>query len=361
MAILNIIKNYIISWKYRNMPKVYDEYDPNAFGADVVAGEVTRDDLTDKDFQTITLLEWVDQRWTDFCVGAGRSYGGQGTEKRVMSWRGAFALGCKYLGYIPGWGISIMAVCMGAVKWGTPEKELCKFDWTKTRNWNADWRNISGEAMLNAAKHKQNSATVIKIQPGWDKFDTFRAYLNKFKDKKIVIQTGVDGHNCTLFGQKVISGEIKIYGPDSYGRKDKNYRIGKCVDGIRYFARSEVNQLFNGYIVFDIERELVELLNQVNNKGIKLEGNPDVYIVYNGQKHLLKNEFAMWCWDIRDFPEPQDVFVLPEYEFNKIPEGAEAIYYEGPRYKKEYQSSQRIIQIVINKGIKSVEDLINMD
>lgn len=342
----NLIKDVVSNYKNRKMSLgLYDEKDENNFGAEVIAGDVTRADLTDQEFQTFQpyLMNQLD---TDFCVGAGKAYFKQATEKMHMSFAGAFAMGARALGYIPEWGISILQVMKGAVTFGTPEEDKWNYEpysllkpLKSGRNYFANWKNMPQETLDNAANHKDQTYFQINILPNWDQFDTFRAYLNKFKDKRIVIQTGVDAHNVTLIGQKVINGEIKIFGPDSYGNKSINYRIGKSTDGYRYFSRSEVNQLFTGYIAFDLPRPLAELLVQYNGKAIKLADNKDCYLVTGGKKRSLVNEAVAWANNTLLF-NPNYVFEVAKEEFDLIPTGEPMKFDEG----QNWQIVQRVLE-----------------
>ncbi|MFA4833568.1 MAG: hypothetical protein WC619_01825 [Patescibacteria group bacterium] len=341
-----MLKELISNYKNRKMSLgLYDEVDERNFGAEVIAGNVTKADLTDQEFQTFQPV-LMDQLDTDFCVGAGKAYFKQATERVIMSFAGAFAMGARALGYVPEWGISILQVMKGACGFGVPEEDKWKYEaysilkpLKSGRNYFANWKNMPQDTLDNAAKHKDQSFFQINLLSGWDQFDTFRAYLNKFKDKRIVIQTGVDDHNITLIGQKVINGVIKLFGPDSYGTQSINYRIGKSIDGFRYFSRTEANQLFTGYIAFDMPRALAELLNLYNNKAIKLKDNPECFLVKNGEKHSLVNETIAWAHNTLLF-DPNYVSEISQEDFDKIPTGEPAKFKDG----QNWQIVRRILE-----------------
>jgi hypothetical protein len=111
---------------------------------------------------------------------------------------------------------------------------------------------------------------VVTANGGFDQFDTFRGYLNRLRPHRIAIQTGVDAHAVTLIGQAYRNGELCLFGPDSYGKSTTAYRIGQSVDGLRYFNRWEVSQLYEGYIAIDMPRATAELLNRYDGKAIKV-------------------------------------------------------------------------------------------
>lgn len=342
----------------------YDEVDARTFGAEAVFGLALKSDLTEEDFTTVFITQpWINQGSTDFCVGTGKAYFKTVTEMINMSWAGAFAMGARSMGYVPKWGISILQVMKGAVKYGVPEERLWKFqEWNGTkksgRAYFADWRNMPSEVLANSEDHKDESFVVIYAQPGMDRFDQFRSYLKKFskQGKPIVIQTGVDAHNVTIIGQKKMDGEMKIFGPDSYGIRSINYRVGKSINGFRYFSRSEANQLFNGYIALDIPRAVTELLHKYNGLAIKASDGEDCYLVKEGMKRLLRNETVAWSHGIY-FSVDVDIFTLPKHEFDLIPVGNPMAFQNGPLKPIVI----RIAEKIIAKKPATVDELINED
>ena len=50
----------------------------------------------------------------------------------------------------------------------------------------------------------------------------------------------------------------------------------------------------------------------------------------------------MWSWGIMGYPEPQDIYELSEYEFNKIPNGSQAEAINGPLYRLVFQIVNRL-------------------
>ena len=347
---LRQLKNWFIyNVLKRPVRGLYDERDERNFGARVIAGEITEDDLTDEEFRTCE-LELQHQGASDFCVGYGKAYGKQATEGRLMSGPGAFAMGARAMGYIPDWGISILQVMKGAVKFGVPEYRLWPL--TGNRNHDANWENMSQTVLANAELHKDKSFFEIWGIMEMHRFDQIRAYLNKFRDEKIVIQTGVDGHNVTLNGQAKHpeTGELCLVGPDSYGNWNYNYRYGKCINGYRYFNRHDAMYLFVPYFSFDMPRELAELLNTYDGKAVKLQSEPHCYLVKNGQKHLLKNEATAWSHNTLLFGE-NFVFVLTQEEFDLIPVGKPASFGEGANHE--------IVRRILEKTGRA--DLINED
>ncbi len=332
MELLKYIKNWLkVHLLYEPVGGLWDETDERDFGANVIAGKVTKEDLVEEDFQTFKPRRLIHQKGSDFCVGCSKCYGKDNSEGSLMSWAGAYAMGCRALGYIPRFGISILQVMRGAVKYGTPEERLWPFTGRKSHD--ADWKKMPPSVLDNAMRHRDESFFRVKYQEEkFDRFDLFRGFLHKLKKHKIIIQTGADAHAITLLGQKTIEGELRIGGPDSYGLQKMNYRLGIRIDGFRWFNRREVNQMFNGYISFDMKRSLAEILNQYDGKAVKLENNKECYLVKEGKKHHLKNPATAWSHNTLLFSE-NFVFVLTEEEFNLIPVGEPATFEGGDNHE----------------------------
>lgn len=311
-------------------PGWYQEVDNRNFLGKNLAGEISVNDLTDSNFQTVVLNKLIDQDYTDYCVACGSAYGSEATEGIPMSWRGAYALMCKHIKTIPAYGASILKMLIAKTVFGIPERELCEFQPDKGREWNADPKNLNQEMLDNALKHRAGSVWEAVRPYGWDRFDTFLAYLNKFKKNKIVIQTGIDSHNVSLIGvgPHPVTGERCLFGPDSYGNSNINYRVGKSINGYRYWNRKEANQLPTGNFTFDMPRALAELLNTYDNKAVKVEGNPDCYIVLNGKKHSLINEYVAWAYNTLMF-DPNNFYTITQEEFDLIPTGDVVKFKEG--------------------------------
>jgi hypothetical protein len=326
--------------------QIYDETDARNFNSSVIAGQITREDLTEDDFLTFHPIEKIDQGSTDFCVGCGKAYAKEATEGMPMSWSGAFALCMKQMGYITDWGTSILQMMKAGKNHGVPERSIWPYRADKGRNWNADWKNMPDSVITDAKFHRDQSYFEVDVPWGWDEFDAFRAHLNKFKNKKIVIQSAVDKHEVTLCGQKKIDGEIKLVGIDSYGERSIKYRIGQSINGWRYFSRAEANLLATGYFSFDIDRTLAELLNEYDGKAVKIQSSPDCFVVKNGQRHNLQNEFVALAHGCLMY-DPNNVYTIAEEELKRIPEGAPAKFREG----QNWQLVQRILEKTNNQAI----------
>jgi len=313
----------ILFWRLVRKDGLYEEDDPRTFGAKVLRGQATKYDLVDKDFQ-IFEPELVDQLDNDFCVGESRNYGAQATEEDLdFYYSGAFAFAVsKFWGDWRAFGTSILAMCKGAAKYGICRRSLYEYKKGK-RDYFANPANITAEAYRNAELHKAESYFKIENQTGWDKFDLFRAFLYKFRDKKCVIHTGVDAHAITLIGQKKVNGESKLFGPDSYGKINTDYRIGKSIDGIRYFNRWEANQLVNGYMLLDMPRSLAEILVRYNEKVIKLESDVKCYLVRNGKKHYIPDEKTAWSHGflLAPYDNGKLAEIITKEDFEMIPDG----------------------------------------
>jgi len=327
MSLYQIIQNWVTHWVLRKpVGGLYEEVDPRNFGAHVIAGEVTEEDLIEEEFSNIEIKELIHQKSTDFCVGCTKAYGKLHSEGVKMSWAGAFAMGCRARGWFTGWGISVLQVMRGAVKYGVPDERM--WPYTGNRNYSANWRNMPQRVLNNAMKHRDESFFQIYGIAEMDRFDQFRAYLNKFRDRGVIIQTGIDAHSVTLIGQKYHNGELCLYGPDSYGGWNHNYRRGKCVDGYRYFNRDDSRYLFVGYMSFDMKRDLAELLNTYDGKAVKTEGGKECYLVSGGKRRHLRNEAIAWSHNTLLFGE-DNVFVLSMEELTAIPTGTDAEFDEG--------------------------------
>jgi len=322
----------LIRWFNRHFLKnvnkgVWDERDYRNFSARKVLGGVTRADIVEHAFQNCypTLK---DQKSSDFCAGFSSAYAKEATEGRELSPAAMFALGCAILGYVTDWGISILAMMKARVKYGIPEERFWPF--TGNREHDANYKLLPQEAILNASTHKDGSFVEIYSVSDMSRFDQIRAYLWKYRDIKAVINTGIDGHAVTLIGQKQhpVTGEMCLFGPDSYGAWNHNYRVGQCIEGYRYFMDSDCNGLFTPYMGIDLPRTLAELLNLYDGKAVKLENFSECYVVSGGKRHLLKNETVAWAFGALLFGE-DNVFVLTPEEMNSIPLGDEAKFDDG--------------------------------
>ncbi len=332
MNLFNIVQNWIrVRILRKNAPGLFDERDPRNFGAKVIAGAATEEDLVSEDFFTFLPPALINQASTDFCVGCSKAYAKGATEGVQMSWAGAFAMAMQMQGFISEFGTSILQMMKAAVKYGIPEESFWPYG--GNRNYSADWRNMPKEVTENAAKHKDGSFFEVQLATGMDQFDTFRAYLWKLRRKKIAIQTGADAHAITLVGQKIFRGELRLYGPDSYGpRSSVTYRLGVVENGYRHFTRPEVNQMFTGYVGLDMQRSLAELLVRYDGKAIKLEEGRECFLVKGGMKLPLRNEAIAWAHNTLLFGE-NFVFVVTPDEFESIPLGEPATFESGPNHE----------------------------
>jgi len=345
--------------KNLNIHGCYDEVDERTFGAKVIAGNVTRGDITEENFKTFAFKNFINQDWTDFCVGCSGAYAKEASElKGQMSWVGAYALACRYIGYVPPYGMSIINMMKARIQYGIPEEKFYPFNSRKRKSEMANWKNLPPEAIENAYSHRDKSFFVLYSPRGWDRFDTFRAFMNKLRDKKIIVNTGVDGHAVSLAEQKRFGDERRIGGPDSYGLKDVKYRLGISVDGMRYFNRAEINQFFNGYIGLDMDRTLAELLNKYDGKAVKVEGNPQCWLIKDGKRRDLKNEATAWAYNTLLF-DPHNVSTLEEAELRMIPEGSPVLYKNGEFYPIVQRMLEKV-STMSEAGIrKLIEDLRN--
>lgn len=310
----------------------YDEHDENMFGSQVIAGPVTTADLTNKDFKTADFSELIDQKATDFCVACSGAYAKEATENvGKMSWAGAYALACKSIGYIPDYGMSISYMMDARCRYGIPEEKYYPYDASKSKIKIANWNNLPQSALDNASTHKDKSYFILTIPNGWSKFDTWRAYLNKFRDKKIVVNTGVNSHAVTLCEQRTIDGEIRLGGPDSYGARGLTYPIGITMNGWRYFTKAEIARFFSGYIGFDMDKTLAQLLNAYNGKAVKIENDSKCWLIKDGKRRYIRNEAIAWANNTLLYNDSNVETILPE-ELDSIPVGNPMTFKEGTLY-----------------------------
>ena len=284
---------------------LYDEKDVRNFGSDVLYTPV-REDVVDKSFIVFDPTP-QDQTDSDFCAGYSGAYAAEPTEGEPMAGAFLFAKAKQLSGSYDGFGTSILQICKARQKFGVCKKALWDYPKGK-RDFFANWYNLTEDAINDALKHKSKAYFELIFPRGWDTFDTIRAYLWHFKDGKILIQSGRDGHACTLTGYD--AGRKEIVGRDSYGLR--TYENGK-----RYFDRSFANGLFTPYFSVDMDRSLAEILVEYNNKAIKLTDNPDCYLVKDGKKRLLPNEAIAWSAGVLLF-SPDNVYEILKEDFDKI-------------------------------------------
>lgn len=352
---MNFLKKLYYRMRYgKQLPGLWEERDERNFLGSALIN-ITKSDLTDESFVVFNPTA-IDQLDTDFCVGESHAYCKEATEGMPCSGAYIFAKSKKLIGTWKGFGTSILKVVQAGTQNGIPPRDIWSYTKTGLRDFFANWNNIPESVDRVAAEHKSASFWQVDTPLFWSRFDSIRAYLWRLKDKKILIQTGNNAHAITVIGyigktisQKFFDANKEIAGialhsgyqdvlicKDTYGKH--SYQ-----EGYRFIGREEAKTLFTPYFSLDIERELAELLNQYNLKGIKLAESPDIYLVKEGEKHLIKNEFAMWCWGIFGYPEPQDIFELPEYEFNKIPTASKELpAIKGPLYKLIFQIVNRL-------------------
>lgn len=288
----------------------------------------TKEDLAEAKKQSFVVFDppRLDQLDSDFCVGFGGAYeadateyfngdSGQGSGTYVLAMAKKWS-GEPYNSY----GTSLLAGAMARVTFGICNKEL--YDYKKgMRDWFSKWENIPKEAHEDAAKHKAGSAWQLDIPWGWTKFDAILATLWHFKDKRVLIGTGDEGHRRTIFGYDKVKN--CLLSADTYG--NRTYQNGtQFIDEIR--ART----LFTPYFVLDIERSLAEILVKYNGKLIKLSDNVDCYLVKEGKKCLVPDEDIAWSHGLLLAPYDNGklVEIIEKDDFNKIPNG-DNLKFEG--------------------------------
>ena len=312
------IYNYIRYGKKRDGLLVNITDDKN-FGSRAVY-KPTKEDLVEAKKQSFEVFDpkRIDQLDNDFCVGEGSQYEAQATEdfedEETGSGAFVFANAKKWSrAKLSTFGTSLLAGAMARVIAGICKRSLYNYR-RGMRNWYANWRNIPQEAYKDAEKHKAGSAWELDIPWGWTKFDAVLATLWHFKDKKVLIGTGDEGHRRTVFGFDKKRDCLKS--ADTYG-------IRTYEKGTQYINRTRARTLFTPYFVLDIERKLAELLIQYNDKVIKLANNKDCYLVKNGEKHLIPDEKIAWShgYLLAPYDNGKLVETIDKKDFNKIKTG----------------------------------------
>ena len=327
-------------WYGKKRDGLFDEKDSRSYDLGASGITVTKEDLPIEQFRTFqpTLLDQFD---SDSCVGFSGAYGSEATEGQVSSGAFLFSMSKKVMHRDwRSWGTSILGMCKAKCKVGVCKKELWDYKRGK-RAYYANYNNIPQEAHDDASKHKGQSYFEVRRQNGMDMYDTMRAILNKYREKRIVIHTGKTAHAWTLIGCGE-NGE-GIERVDSYGERTLNY-------GFAFINRSVANSLFTPMVVFDMERELAELLNAYNGKAVKTDEDKECHLIKGGKKHHLKNECVGWSNGVLLFDD-NFVHMILKDELDKIPTGEPAKFEDGINYP--------IVQRILEKTNKL--ELINED
>ncbi|MBU1067794.1 hypothetical protein KKE60_08410, partial [Patescibacteria group bacterium] len=308
--------------------------DDRNFGSQNFAGVITRDDLPDSSFVVYDPV-LIDQKDTLFCVGFSGRMCRDATEEIITSGSMAFSLAKKRDGSTTqGNGTSPLKVAKVLVESGICKNELYPLTGNGQGNYLANWHNIPEEAWSDALKHKGGSYFEVNIPWRMSKFEGMVAHLNKFKNQKLLIMTGADGHAITPIGylkagdnfkdilnlerpfNKIFS-EDRLISKDSYDRSSMNYSLGYYKNGYRFFTVNEVSYFFTGYMITDIPRELAEILNRFTGKLIKSDGE-DIFLVKDGKRWLFESEEALWS---HNYYLTQGIEYLTPSEINLIPNG----------------------------------------
>jgi hypothetical protein len=316
--------NYMVKKPTEVVPGLYDEKDDRNFGSDAIF-KPTKTDLPTESFMVYDPI-LKDQFDTDMCVGFGGSYIREATENVQTAGEFLFALCKKAAGTIAGFGTSILQMCKVAVNSGVPEWKFYKLTGNGQRNKFANWNNISQDAYADAKNHLASSYFEVVKGQNLDFHDTFKAYLWHFRDKKLLIASGVDAHFTTLIGWKAETDEI--ISKDSYNQPAMNYRIGRyeAGTGYRYWKRNESNQLFTSYMITDLPRDVAELLNTYKDKAV-IGTDRKVYLISDGKKRWIPDEETAWAYNIYLW---YDLNILTDDELDLIPDGEPIKFEDAP-------------------------------
>lgn len=320
----------ILDWfKYGNKKDGLIDYtDDRNFGSQAVYTP-TKADLKEATKETFIVFDPkpIDQLDSDHCVGEGCAYEADATEDfdgESGQGSGSFIFACakKWSGAsISAFGTTLLAGCMARVKWGICNKE--QFEYKRGwRNWFSTFSNIPMEAFQTAEEHKAGSAWQLSVPWGWTKFDAIVATLYHFREKKVLIGSGMNAHRYTYIGYD--KGRDCLIRRDTYGTRT-------LTRGLGFTTREQARGLFTAYFVLDIERDLASILVEYDRKVVKTENNPDCYVILNGKKRSLVDEETAWAWE--HLLSPNDsaklTTIITKEELDKIPLGEPLKFAEG--------------------------------
>lgn len=160
---------------------------------------------------------------------------------------------------------------------------------------------IPEKVNTNAKTHKADSYFSVR---GWDEFmqtmfqhDTpIQTGCQWYRGDNAIDDNGifplisgnlVGGHSFVVIGWKLINGKTHLIMVNSWGNIWAD-------NGLAYIPQEVFPRLYDGWMTIDVNLSLAKILQKYNNKNVKVEGNPDIYLIYNGEKHSWADELVWW-------------------------------------------------------------------
>ena len=265
-----------------------------------------------------------DQGGTDFCVAFQGSYTVEQDFGGKLSAPFNFAMTKKrYYKNHYGFGLAIKHGLGSLQKDGICNDKL--FPLIKDRNYMANWKSISSEA-IKEAKTRRMEKGYFMVDNFDDKFDNFLAGMHYWKEpiitgltwysgfytdskgRLVMRKTGsAVGHSVGAYKSVIVEGEQRIEFQNSYNRMP-----------IFSMNREQCRSLFYGYIVLPIERPIVELIKKYSGKIVRSKtGEPPMYLIEGGKKRHFSSENMLNLYGI----QLNNYIEVPEVELLQIPEG----------------------------------------
>jgi hypothetical protein len=95
------------------------------------------------------------------------------------------------------------------------------------------------------------------------------------------------GHSFVVIGWKLINGKQYLIMVNSWGNIWAD-------NGLAYISQDIFSRLYDGWMTVDIPTDVVKILQKYDKKNVKIDGQPDIYYIYLGKKHLYADELAWW-------------------------------------------------------------------
>ena len=234
------------------------------------------------------------------------------------------------------------------------------YPFNNNRNKMANWHNISDEVWEDAARRKMTKG-YFQVDVFEDKFENFCAAMKNWDEMVI---TGMKWYNGYYLDNK---GRLILNKTGNYTGHSVSSIERKTIDNIPgiVFKNSYLNmpefwlsaeqvrqEMYLGYIVLPIERDIAEIIKKYSGKAIMSNDKTkkEVFLVVEGKKCWLQNELIAWAHNIRLW---QTVEVVPDEDLVSIPQGKNLTAQEGENYqilkevfglkKEKYDEFSRLI------------------
>ena len=294
------------------------EYSLQQFGG----GEIGK--APEKEFEVPNRPPVKDQGSTDFCVAFQASYTVEQDFGLKLSSPFNFAMAKRrYYGNHLGFGLSIKHGLGSLQKDGICSYDL--FPMTSNRNYMANWKSISSEAIEDAKKRRMKKGYFV-VDSFPDKFDNFLSGMYNWNEPVITGLTWYSGfytdnkgrlvmnkkgsavgHAFGAYKSVIVEGEQRIEFQNSYNRMP-----------IFSMNREQCRELFYGYIVLPIDRPIVDIIKKYAGKIVRSkDGRPPMYLIQGGKKRHFENENMLNLYGVT----LQDYTEVPSEELSQIPDG----------------------------------------